>query len=119
MGKVKDKIKNFPPFNDINEANQERKEALNPLLTNTIAKKQILEINAGFIKTIDTADIVISEGFSKEEAKSYIESFEQYLDENKDKIEALKNEGFKSKEISIILSTLYNLNKNDIKSLLY
>ena len=87
---LSDKIKNFPPFNDINEANQERKEALNPLLTNTIAKKQILEINAGFIKTIDTADIVISEGFSKEEAKSYIESFEQYLDENKDKIEALK-----------------------------
>ena len=41
------------------------------------------------------------------------------LSEMKDKIEALKNEGFKSKEISIILSTLYNLNKNDIKSLLY
>ena len=41
------------------------------------------------------------------------------LSEIKDKIEALKKEGFKSKEISIILSTLYNLNKNDIKSLLY
>lgn len=39
--------------------------------------------------------------------------------EFKDKIEILKQQGFKSKEISIILSLLYNLNKNDIKSLLY
>ena len=31
-----------------------------------------------------------------------------------DKISALKNKGFKAKEISIILSELYNLNKNDI-----
>ena len=41
------------------------------------------------------------------------------LSEMKDKIEALREQGFKSKEISIILSTLYNLNKNDIKNLLY
>ena len=41
------------------------------------------------------------------------------INADEDKIEALKKEGFKSKEISIILSTLYNLNKNDIKSLLY
>ena len=39
--------------------------------------------------------------------------------EFKDKIEILKQQGFKSKDISIILSSLYNLNKNDIKSLLY
>ena len=39
--------------------------------------------------------------------------------EFKDKIEILKQQGFKSKEISIIHSSLYNLNKNDIKSLLY
>lgn len=41
------------------------------------------------------------------------------LSKIKDKIDILKEQGFKSKEISIILSTLYNLNKNDIKSLLY
>lgn len=36
-----------------------------------------------------------------------------------DKIEKLKNKGFKSKEIAEILSDLYNLNKNEIKNLLY
>ena len=39
--------------------------------------------------------------------------------EIKEKIEILKQQGFKSKEISVILSSLYSLNKNDIKSLLY
>lgn len=37
----------------------------------------------------------------------------------KDKIESLKSKGFKAKEIAKILSTLYNLNKNELKSLLY
>ena len=33
------------------------------------------------------------------------------------KIKALKSKGFKSKEIATILSTLYDLNKNDIYKL--
>ena len=33
---------------------------------------------------------MIYAGFSKESAKTYIENFEKYLDENKDKIEALR-----------------------------
>lgn len=37
----------------------------------------------------------------------------------RDKIELLKEKGFKSKEIAEILSSLYNLNKNEIKSVLY
>jgi len=37
----------------------------------------------------------------------------------KDKVEILKQKGFKSKEIAEILSSLYNFNKNDIKQLLY
>lgn len=43
-----------------------------------------------------------------------------YAEENSEladlefKIQELKNKGFKAKEISVILSTLYNLNKNDI-----
>ena len=36
-----------------------------------------------------------------------------------DKIETLKSKGFKSKEIVEILSSLYNLNKNEIKNALY
>jgi len=41
------------------------------------------------------------------------------LSQIKDKIETLKSKGFKSKEIAEILSSLYNLNKNEIKSVLY
>ena len=41
------------------------------------------------------------------------------ITEIQDKIESLKLKGFKAKEIAEILSTLYNLNKNEIKSLLY
>lgn len=37
----------------------------------------------------------------------------------RDKIELLKEKGFKSKEIAEILSSLYNLNKNEIKNFLY
>lgn len=39
--------------------------------------------------------------------------------EIKNKVEILKQKGFKSKEIAEILSSLYNFNKNDIKQLLY
>ncbi len=41
------------------------------------------------------------------------------LSDMRDKIEALKSKGFKSKEIAEILSSLYNLNKNEIKNALY
>ncbi len=41
------------------------------------------------------------------------------ISEIKDKVEILKQKGFKSKEIAEILSSLYNFNKNDIKQLLY
>ena len=41
------------------------------------------------------------------------------LSDMHDKIEALKSKGFKSKEIVEILSSLYNLNKNEIKNALY
>lgn len=37
----------------------------------------------------------------------------------KDKIEILKQKGFKSKEIVDIVTSLYDVNKNDIKSVLY
>lgn len=43
----------------------------------------------------------------------------QKLSYLKDKIEKLKEQGFKPKEISEIISTLYEVNKNDIKEILY
>jgi len=41
------------------------------------------------------------------------------ISEIKDKIEILKNKGFKSKDIAEIISSLYNFNKNEIKNFLY
>ncbi|MBR1908524.1 16S rRNA (cytidine(1402)-2'-O)-methyltransferase [bacterium] len=43
----------------------------------------------------------------------------QDLSELKDKILKLKEQGFKAKEITEIVSTLYGINKNEIKNLLY
>lgn len=42
------------------------------------------------MKTTDDPDELIFAGFSKETAKSFIDSFEKYLAENKDSIEALR-----------------------------
>ncbi|MGN0018477.1 MAG: 16S rRNA (cytidine(1402)-2'-O)-methyltransferase [Candidatus Gastranaerophilaceae bacterium] len=41
------------------------------------------------------------------------------IDNIKDKIEILKQKDFKSKEIVEIITTLYDVNKNDVKTLLY
>lgn len=79
------------PYKDINEPNTERKVLISPLVNNVKARKKLLEINAGFFKiAYETKDSLISSGFSKEQAKNYIESFEKCLDENKDEIEALR-----------------------------
>lgn len=71
---------------------------------------------------IDDIDKVI-EHFSGE-VKGEIVAMTFAMSENetdgiKDKIEILKSKGFKSKEITEILAALFNLNKNDIKKLLY
>lgn len=89
--RLNNQIPQLPPFNDINEPNNERKALVSPLITNQKAREQILLINSGFIKTIiNSTDELISADFDKEKSKTYIENFEKYLDENKDKIEALR-----------------------------
>ena len=42
-----------------------------------------------FVESADE-DHTLYAGFSKESAKTYIENFEKYLDDNKDSIEALR-----------------------------
>lgn len=60
------------------------------LIGNIKARKKLLEMQRGyFVESVDE-DQVLYAGFSKESAKSYIENFEKYLDENKDSIEALR-----------------------------
>ena len=71
---------------------------------------------------IDKIDNIINH--FKDEVKGEIVAMtfaqtQSEVSEIKDKVEILKQKGFKSKEIAEILSSLYNFNKNDIKQLLY
>ena len=60
------------------------------LISNISARKKLLEMQKGYYAATEDEDEVIYAGFSKESARTYIENFERYLDENKDNIEALR-----------------------------
>ncbi len=53
---------------------------------------------------------MISAGFSKEQSKQYIDSFEKYLDENKDEIEALRIL-YNQEKVAITYNMLKDLEK--------
>ncbi len=106
-----DELPNLPNFKDINQPNTERKLLISPLIDNSKARKKLLEINAGFIKiTIEKPDTIIDVGFSKEQAKGYIEQFEDYINDNKDEIEALRII-YNQEKIAITHSMLKDLEK--------
>ena len=88
----------LPPFTDINAPNNERKGLVSPIANHADARKYMLILAAGFVNTLMPGeDILISKGFSAEEAQSTTEAFEQYCLEHRDDIEALRiiynNEG--------------------------
>ena len=60
------------------------------LMNNVPARKKLIEMHKGYSVSIQDEDTVIYAGFSKETARSYIESFEKYINDNKDVIEALR-----------------------------
>ena len=108
---IVDALQNFPNFKDINQSNTERKLLISPLIDNLKARKKLLEINAGFIKiTIDKPDSIIDVGFAKEQAKGYIQQFEDYINDNKDEIEALRII-YNQEKIAITHSMLKDLEK--------
>lgn len=81
----------LPPFENINDANIERKQLVSNLAESPKAREYLLKLNAGFIKILtEEEDKLIYQGFSKEDAKDTISKFEEYVKENKDKIEALR-----------------------------
>lgn len=83
--------KSFPPFVDINKTNLERKTLIALLINNVPARNFLLIVNAGFINTLMPGeDNLIYSGFSREEAISTTSAFEEYCDEHKDEIEALR-----------------------------
>jgi type I restriction enzyme R subunit len=81
----------LPPFNNANEANEERKVLVRLLAKNPQARKYLLVLNAGFVKIlIPGEDTLIMKGFSQEEARSSTKAFEEYVENHKDEIEALR-----------------------------
>ena len=53
-------------------------------------EKSFLKCTGGYFAVVPDKDKIIYQGFSKETARTFIESFEKYLSENADKIEALR-----------------------------
>ncbi len=81
----------LPPYISPSEMNSERMELIADLIYNIPARRKLLEMKRGYVlKTEDDPDKLIYAGFSKETAKSFIENFEKYLNDNKDSIEALR-----------------------------
>ena len=76
---------------DPSHDNSERMALISSLISSIPARKKLLEMQRGYIlNTEEDPDEVIYAGFSKETAKSFIENFEKYLNDNKDSIEALR-----------------------------
>ena len=101
----------LPEFVDINNPNIERKLLISPLIDNMKARVKLLEINAGFLtKAYSQIDTVIYSGFSKEQSKEYINLFEDYINKNKDEIEALRIL-YNNQNIPISYSMLKELEK--------
>ncbi len=80
----------LPKYISISADNAERKELINCLMSNIEARKKLLEMHRGYYAVDPNKDETIYKGFSKESARTFIESFEKYLNENADKIEALR-----------------------------
>ena len=80
----------LPPFEDVNQANNERKGLVAPLANHPQARQELLILNAGFVETLMPGeDTLIYKGFSKEEAIETTSAFEKYCAEHQDDIKAL------------------------------
>ena len=81
----------LPLFVSASEDNSERKQLISMLISNLAARKKLLELQKGYYAySPDNPDTVISAEFSKESARSFIETFEKYINDNKDSVEALR-----------------------------
>ena len=82
--------KGLPEFIDSSHDNTERMLLIECLIDNVSTKKYLLEMQRGYITIIDDQDEILYSDFSKETALDFKETFEKYLNENKDRIEALR-----------------------------
>ncbi len=67
-------------------------DAARPFAANPDLRQRLVDIHRSYEQTIDTvsADSLIEAGFSDEQAKTIVQSFQQYIEENRDEITALQ-----------------------------
>lgn len=80
----------LPPFVSASDENCMRNNLIACLISNLEARKKLLELYRGYYAISPNDDTLIEKGFSKEEARTFIDNFEQYLNDNADSIEALR-----------------------------
>lgn len=81
----------LPPFTTVSGNNQIRMALIDCLISNLDARKKLLEMHRGYLAvTPEGEDTVLYTGFSKETARTFIASFEKYIKDNSDTIEALR-----------------------------
>lgn len=80
----------LPVFVSIDENNNERKGLVAPIVNHPEAKNYILILNAGFVNILHPGeDELIDKGFVEESGET-ISAFEEYVNNHKDDIEALR-----------------------------
>ena len=81
----------LPEYKSPSVDNAVRMDLIMDLITSIPARRKLLEMQRGYVVTTEhDPDELLYAGFSKETAKKFIENFEQYLEDNKDSIEALR-----------------------------
>ena len=81
-----------PPESAVAEARKQLLEdAARPFASNPNLRQRLVDIHRSYEQTIDmvSADSLIEAGFSDEQAKSIVQSFQEYIEDHKDEITAL------------------------------
>lgn len=99
---------NLPPFINVSDRNQARKELISCLIMNLGARKKLLEMHKGYYVISSDEDEILERGFTKESARTLIDSFEKYVNEHTDEIEALRII-YNSEDVVITYSMLTEL----------
>lgn len=81
----------LPDYSSPSEENTVRMSLIECLMMSLPARRKLLEMQRGYIASTDEdPDELIYAGFSKESARDFIQNFEKYLTDNKDRLEALR-----------------------------
>ena len=101
----------MPDYKDINDANIERRELISAVINNVKVRKVLLEINRGFIKIQhEGTDSLVYSGFSIDESKKYAEIFKDFIEQNRDEVEALRII-YNSEDVAITYEMLSDLKR--------